>query len=154
MGGGLRGWSRGGWHTQNSNLYNLHRIVRTVIAFVARTPGDVFYQSYGCFIACAEDSVVASIEPGCGRFRNKKLGAIGVRARVGVSEAAGSVELHIGKFVGNLVAGTAGAVSERITALDHEVGNYAMKDGPVIERNVVHLLFRLGIFPVFRARGQ
>jgi hypothetical protein len=37
-------------------------------------------------------------------------------------------------LVTELVAGTAGAVSERVTALDHEIGDHPVEDGAVVER--------------------
>src|SRR5579859_4184848 len=81
----------------------------------------------------AENSVLI-IEPRGFSHGYKKLAAVGVRAGVGHGENSllGMPQRGM-KLVGELVAGTAAAATLRASALNHEVGNNAMKDKAVVE---------------------
>jgi hypothetical protein len=57
------------------------------------------------------------------------------------------------EFVGELVAGTAGAGAERVSALNHEVGNHAMENQTVVER-APGLLPALRVDELFGALGK
>ena len=61
--------------------------------------------------------------------RDEELAAVRVRPRVGHREDAGLVvaQLRV-ELVGELVAGAAGALPERIAALDHEAVDHAVED--------------------------
>src|SRR5207237_6175454 len=90
-----------------------------------------------------------------GDFSVKELRSVGIGTGVSVGQAPWNIELEIRtKLIFNLVARAAGAVSQRIASLDHEVGDHAMKNSSVIERNPMLHLAGFGIAPVARARGQ
>src|SRR5215831_2060689 len=57
------------------------------------------------------------------------------------------------KFVGELVTGSTGALSERIAALDHEAVDHAMEDRAVVVRRGA-LLSGARIGPFLRAVGE
>ncbi len=82
----------------------------------------------------AKDGVVAG-EPRRGRNGDEELAAVGAGAAVGHGQLAGLVEL-VRRALGLIleaVAGSAHAGARRVAALDHEVGNHAVKDGAVEE---------------------
>src|SRR5580704_13328145 len=82
----------------------------------------------------AEDGVLAG-EPIGGRNGDEELAAVGVRSGVGHGQLAGDIEL-VRRALGLIleaIAGSAHAGAGGIAALDHEVGNNAMKDGSVEE---------------------
>ena len=80
----------------------------------------------------AEDAVFA-VEPRRGDVGDEKLAAIGAGAGVGHGEDAGlGVTEGFVELVCELVAGPAGAVAARIAALDHEVGDDAVKGQAVV----------------------
>ena len=115
--------------------------------------------SDGVGIAEAEDGVFA-VELGDGLFGDEELAAVGTAAGgagagVGHGEEAGCVE---GEgwidLVLEEIAGISGAVTRAVAALDHEVGDDAVKGGAVVEGLVVHLLEGLGVGPVFGAFGE
>src|ERR1017187_8627974 len=91
----------------------------------------------------------------CNIFGNEKLRAVGVRTRIGHRQPAGTIELERRyDFVFEGVAGIAASVSGGIAALDHEFGNHAMENRPVVERRVVFGGMAHGIGPVFGAGGE
>jgi hypothetical protein len=57
------------------------------------------------------------------------------------------------EFVAELVAGPAGALTETVTALDHEPVDHTMEDDPVVEGPLA-LLAGAGIGPLLRSLGQ
>ena len=82
----------------------------------------------------AEDGV-AVVEPGRRHHGDEELAAVGVGAGVGHGQQARLVELAAAlELVLELVARAAGAATERVAALDHEVRDAAVEDGPVVER--------------------
>ena len=110
-------------------------------------------------VTLAEDSVFA-IELRDFGFGDEKLRAVGAAAGgawAGVShgEEAGCVEGEVGiDLVLKEVAGVAGAVTDAVAALNHEVGDDTVEGGAVIEGLVVHLLKGFGVGPVFGAFGE
>ena len=70
--------------------------------------------------------------------RDEELRSVGVRPGVGHREFAGFVEAvrRAFGFVFELVAGAAHAGALRVSTLNHEIGNDAMKNRPVVERSL------------------
>ena len=87
-------------------------------------------------------------------FGDEKLRAIGVGTGVGIGQPAGHIEFHVGKLICHLEAGAAGAIAQRIPALNHEIRDHAMKDGAIVERLIAHHFAGLGILPFFGAGRQ
>src|SRR2546430_17158656 len=76
-----------------------------------------------------------SCQPVGRRESNEELATVGVGTGVGHRENAGLIELAPRlEFVGELVAGTTGAVAEWIASLDHEVRDDAVEREPVVVR--------------------
>lgn len=74
-----------------------------------------------------------AVEPRGGDVGDEELAAVRARAGVGHGEDAGfAVAEGFVELVRELVAGTAGAVAARIAALDHEVGDDAVKGQAVV----------------------
>ena len=65
-------------------------------------------------------------------MHDEELGTVGVRTRVGHSNGATEI-LASERFVGKFVSWPAGTGTSRVTALDHEAVNGAVKDGVVVE---------------------
>src|SRR5690606_32078162 len=79
----------------------------------------------------AEDSVLA-IKPGSFDVRNEELAAVRVGAGVGHRQNAGAAVLQAWiELVRKAVPGSTGAGAERVSTLDHEIGNYPVKCQPV-----------------------
>ena len=105
-------------------------------------------------VALTEEGVSA-IQTRVGDFGDEKLRAIGIGTSVGVGQASGAVEFQgrrslVLEFKANIAAAAAGGIA----TLNHEVGNHAVKDGAVIERDTVFFGVRDGVGPVFGALGQ
>src|SRR5215213_6419608 len=85
------------------------------------------------------------------RERDEELAAVRVWTRIRHREDArlGVAQRRV-EFVGELVAGPAGALPERVAALDHEALNHAVEDDAVVERRLL-LLARRRMRPLFRA---
>ena len=100
---------------------------------VAADLADFFYDVVA-FDDFAEDSVFAGEPAGVG-YGDEELAAVSVRAGVGHREFSSLLEAVLGAlgFVGKLVAGAAHAGAFGVAALDHELGDDAMKDGAVVE---------------------
>src|SRR5271166_4616638 len=82
-----------------------------------------------------EDGVLA-VQPGGRHDRDEELRAVGAGPGVRHGQHVWPVEREVRvDFIGELVAGAATARSERVPALDHEVG-----DDPVEHRPVVQLV--------------
>ena len=83
------------------------------------------------------------------RHGDEELAAIGAGTRVGHRKHAGSVVLERRfKLVGELVAGAATTGAFGIAGLDHEAGNDAVENDPVIELRALRLV------RILRALGQ
>src|SRR5271157_2671020 len=88
-------------------------------------------------IALAEDGVLV-VEVLGGHLGDEELTAVSVGSGVGHSQAAGYVETEIRiELILELIAGISHAGADRVSSLNHEFGNDAMKDGAVVERLVV-----------------
>ncbi len=74
-------------------------------------------------------------KPGRGGDSEKELAAVGVGAGVSHGQFAGRIELmrRVFSLILKSVAGTAHAIARGVAALNHEVGNHAMKNGAVVE---------------------
>src|SRR5208337_1677412 len=102
-------------------------------------------------IALAEDGVFA-IEARIGNFGDEELRSVGVGSGVGVGETPRAIELDRGRsLILEFVAGIARAIAGGISALNHETGDHAVKDGAVIKWDAVLLGVRDGAGPVFGA---
>src|SRR5580658_4611430 len=109
---------------------------------------DFLHQFDGSVIALSKDGV-AAIEARVRNFGDEELRAVGVGSGVGVGETPGTVEGDGGgSFIFEFVAGIARAIAGRISALDHEFGNYTMEDGAVIKRDAMLLDLTDGTGPV------
>src|SRR6266566_7944954 len=81
----------------------------------------------------AEDSVLP-VQPRSRDGGDEKLRAVRAGTRVGHGKQVRPVEGEIRvKLVSELVTGAAGSRTERVSALNHEIGNHPVKDRPVIE---------------------
>ena len=80
----------------------------------------------------AEDAVFA-VEPRGGDVGDEELAAVGARAGVGHGEDAGpGVAERLVELVRELIAGAAAAGALRVTALNHEIGDDAVKGQAVV----------------------
>src|SRR6266568_9443478 len=108
--------------------FEYHGRLGLVLA-AARYLGN-FVRDVLAFDNFTEDRVVAG-EPRCGRNGDKKLASIGSGATVGHGQLAGLVEL-VGRALSLVLKAVAGTTHSRacgVAALDHEVGNDAVKNG-------------------------
>ena len=135
--------------------FDVRDLDRTERAFaVGGHASDLLDQFDGGVIALAEDGVLA-IEAGIGNFSDEELRAVGVGSGVGVGETPGTIEGEHGRsLVLEFVAGIARAIAFGISALNHETGDHAVKDGAIIKWNAVLLGVRDGAGPVFCAAGE
>lgn len=78
-----------------------------------------------------EDGVPA-VEVRLGSKTDKKLTAVGVGTRICHGKCAGDMSVA-GKFVGELVAGSASSRAGGVAALCHEAGNHAVEGGVIVE---------------------
>jgi len=117
------------------------------VAAIAREVGD-FVGNVLAFDHFAEYGVLAGEPVGIGD-RDEELRSICIWTGIGHGEFAGFVET-VGRtlrFILELVTGAAGTGTLGISALNHEIGNYAVKNGSVIE-GVFALLARAGMSPL------
>src|SRR5882724_12292613 len=102
------------------------------VAAVARYCGDLVGDVLA-FHDFTEDGV-AVIEVRSGSNGDEKLAAVGIGSGVGHREFAGLGMLQRSvKFVGEFVAWAAHAGAVRAAALNHEIGNDAVKNQAVVE---------------------
>ena len=158
--GGTAGKGGMGWPSRTMVTRLMTTGVRGLSFGVAFDACDGGYEQRGVLRRrLAEDGVLA-VELGDGLFGDEELAAVGAAAGgagagVGHGEEAGLVE---GEgwvdLVLEEVAGISGAVTRAVAALDHEVGDDAVKGGAVVEGLVVHLLEGLGVGPVLGAFGE
>src|SRR5216684_1503678 len=140
---------------QDGDLVNLHRIIRPIVC-IARHAGDFLDQLNCSVIALAEDGVApAQMRAMRNILRNEKLRAVRVRPGVGVCEASRTVESQVRRsFVLEFVTGITLAVAQRISTLNHELRNHAMKNAAIVERHTMLLGPRHRIGPLFRSACQ
>src|SRR5450759_1409816 len=116
------------------DLYRLHHyvFVGTVLA-VASDFRDCFYDIVA-FDYLAEDCILAG-EPVSVADGDEKLRSVGVGAGVGHRQLSSLVEAvwRTFGFVFELVAGAAETGAQRVAALNHEVGDYAMENGAMVK---------------------
>src|SRR5271166_1698799 len=104
-------------------------------------------------LALPEDGVLA-VQVRSRNFCDEKLRAVSVRPAVSHCQASGLVEGEGGaELILEGVAGTTGAVTGWIAALNHELRNDAMADGAVVERRMHHLA-GLRVLPGLRSVGK
>jgi hypothetical protein len=132
-------------------MVDLDRTERTVIARIGRHAGDLLDQ---IIVVALPKDVVVGVEMRSRNFSNEELRSVGVRSAVGHSEASRDIEGQVALFITETVAGASAAVAQRVTTLDHEVGNHAVEDGPVVKRFVVHGCAAGRVLPVFSAGGE
>src|SRR5690625_386129 len=102
----------------------------------------------------AEDGV-AVLQPRGGHRGDEELRTVGAWAGVGHGQFIWLVEVELWvEFVFELVAGAANATAQRVAALDHEVGNDAVENGVVVERDTGFFLAGGRVGPVFGPGGQ
>src|SRR5579871_3030555 len=88
------------------------------------------------------EHAVFVIEPGGGGDGNEELAAVGIGASIGHGQHAGLRVLQIGvELIGKLITRATAAGAFGAAALDHEIGNHAMKDEAVVERFAGFLAF-------------
>jgi hypothetical protein len=93
-------------------------------------------------------------EPGSRRHSKEELAPVSARPGIGHGEFSGFRMLQRRmKFVCKFVARSAHAAAVGTTALNHELGNHAMEDQPVVE-STFFLLAGLFIREFFRAFGK
>src|SRR6266542_2085613 len=129
-----------------------HVRLRTVLR-IARQGAD-FVRDVLALYNFAKDRVVAR-EPWRGCDGDEKLRAVGVRSGVGHGKFAGLVKL-VGRafgFVLKAISGAARASAAGIAALNHEVGDDAVEDGPVVKRAGT-LLSAYAVLPIALSLGE
>src|SRR2546423_1737255 len=138
---------------KNRNLNNLRRIIWPVVSIAGHVRDLVHHLNAG-IVAWSEDGV-AAIQMWVRNLGDKKLRAVSVRASVGVSQSPRTVKQQIRRgLILELVSGITGAGAQRISALDHELRNNAMKNSAVIKRNTVHLAAGRGVGPILGATRE
>src|SRR4030095_5817610 len=97
---------------------------------------------------------VLVVEVRRGSQRDEELPTVGVGPRVRHGQDAGfAVAEAWMELVGELVAGSADTLPERVAALDHETVDHAMKDDAVVVR-LLDLLVSARVGPLLRPLGQ
>src|SRR6267378_3585597 len=115
---------------------------------------DFLDQFDGGVIALAEDGI-AAVQAGVGNFGDEELRAVSIGSGIGVGETPGAIEGERGRsLILEFVARIARAVAFRISTLNHETGDHAVKDGAIIKWNAVLLCVRDGAGPVFCAGSK
>src|SRR6266851_1806463 len=138
----------------DANVLYPYRAERLVVAGVAGHACDLLFQHNTGVVALAEDGVPA-VQMWRRDLRDEELRAVRARSGICHGEAAGTVKHQGGyDFVLELVSGIARAIARRIPALDHEVGNYSMKNRAVVKRHAVLCRTADRILPVLGAVGQ
>ena len=125
-----------------------------LVVRVARDAGDGLNNQNAGVVALAEECVVL-VERVIGLLGNEELAAVGVGSGVGHGKAAGPVEIQVGiDLVVKSESRIAGASAGGVAALNHELGNDAVKGG-VVEVGLVVLLFHGGgVGPVNGSFGE
>src|ERR1700691_3280708 len=114
----------------NFDRRDLGRIIWPVSARVTSQSSNLLYNVK--ILALAEDGGLA-IQILHRNFRDEKLRTVGIRSRIRVSEAARLIEFEIGThIVLELVSRIASSRPQRISALNHKVGNHTMERGSVV----------------------
>ena len=135
--------------------FNVLDFDRTERAFAVRGHASDYLDQFHCgVITLAEDGVFA-IEAVVGNFSDEELRAVGVGSGIGVGETPGAIEGDSGRsLILEFVAGIARAIAFGISALNHETGDHAVKDGAIIKWNAVLLGVRNGAGPIFCAARE
>src|SRR6266481_880174 len=140
--GSRRGLGRGS-ALGDDDVNDFDRAIGAVVGIAAHAR-NLLYQGDAGIVALTEEGVSA-IQAGVGNFGDEKLRAVGAGTGVGVGHPSGAVELQgWGGFVLEFKTNISIAAAGGIAALNHEVRNYAVEDGAVIERDTVLLGVRDG----------
>src|SRR3981081_65435 len=116
----------------DADVLYLYRTKRLIVAGVTSHARDLLFEDNTRLVALTEDGVPAV------QVRRRDLGdeeRRSIRARSGISQsqAARTIKHQGGNnLVLELVTGIARTVACGIPALDHEVGNYSVKNGAVV----------------------
>ena len=79
---------------------------------------------------------MAVVKPSRSSFGNKKLRTVGAGSGIGHGQNSRNAVAQCGmELVGKLVAWSARTLTVGVSALNHELRNYAVKNEPVIKRN-------------------
>src|SRR5216684_4696632 len=135
----------------DAHFLHHHRLARAV-ARIARKRRD-FVGNVLPFDHFAKNCV-AIIEPRSRGYGYEKLAAVRVGPRIGHGELAGLVvPQRLVEFIGELIARPAGAGAQRAAALNHEVGDHAVKRQAVVKRPF-HGFSRFGVGEFLCAFGE
>src|SRR5262249_30781574 len=127
------------------------RIHRTILPS-RRDSADLLHDVQACD-DFAEDRM-AVVEGGRRTQRGEEMAAVAVLGRVCHRQDARFAVTGLGmEFVGELVAGPAGALAEAVAALNHEAVDDAVKDHAVVERRLLALAADR-VAPFLRAFGE
>jgi len=156
---------------QDRDFANLHWTFRTIV-FISWRVRNSLHQLHACLITLPEDGIAAvlrnsavsalaaafieaRVQVWLRDLSDKKLRSTRVGAAIGIGKPARLIVKQIRpKLVFNRKPDFTRDGSCRIAALDHEFGNYAMKDRAVVKWNAVHLGSGRGVGPVLRAFRQ
>src|SRR5260370_4407289 len=118
--------------------------------------GDFLEQWDSGWIALSEDgNAAAEMFAVRSVLSDEKLRAVGIRSGVSVSKTSGAVESHSRRsLIFEFVAWIASAGARRVSTLNHEFGDHAMKYCAVIKWNAVFLSVRNRVGPVLGAVRQ
>jgi len=98
---------------------------------------DLFYQRYAGVVALSENGVIAiqhlALTTEQSLFRDKELRTVRIWPRIRISQPPWPIKLHGRRgFVLEGISRVTHTCSRRIATLNHELGDHAMKNGPVI----------------------
>jgi hypothetical protein len=100
---------------------------------------DLLHKLDAGVVALAEDGVV-SVQPGRGLLGDEELRSVGSGPGIGHGQPPRTVEGQRGRdLIREFVPGIARARAQRVSALDHELGDHAMEDGSAVGRYAVLL---------------
>jgi len=109
-----------------------------LLAFLNFDGGDfvAFFDFVNDFLTTRDltKNRVFAVEMGRGNVRDEELAAVGAGASVGHRQRADLVAVRVAReFVGEFVAGATASGSGRVAALDHKVGDDAVKTHAIIK---------------------
>src|SRR4051812_8248821 len=153
---------RGGFHwgltAHDGDLVDPHRVEWTITCtwtLIPRRARDLLHQRHGRGIALPKDRV-SPIKARLRSLCNKELRSIRVgQSGVRISQTPRTVEQQSRRDLeAEGKSDLAGAGARRISALDHELRDDAMKDSAVVERRTLHAFAAGRALPLLRAFRQ
>src|SRR5436853_3079961 len=140
--------------TCDGDVADFHGTERPVIAGLASHPGNLLHEGHRGRITLAKDGV-AAVQVRRRYLGDEKLGTVSIRSGIGHRQTARTIKRQARHdFIAELVAGIARTIARRVTTLNHEVRDYAVEDGPIVERYSMLGGAACRILPVFGTGGE